>query len=63
MELFGGLALVVAALHFVRPRFALFAAGVAAAVAGLILYNTGPAALAVALLVVSLARPVHASRP
>jgi hypothetical protein len=62
MELFGGLALAAAALHFARPRFSLFAGGVVAAIAGLILYNTGPAALAVALLVVSLSRPVHASR-
>jgi hypothetical protein len=61
LELFGGVALAGAILHLVRPRIVPFAIALVAAIAGLVLYNTGVAALAAALLAVSPARPVRAS--
>lgn len=65
LQFFGGLALVCAVLHFIRPRFATLAIGVAAALFGLILRNTGVSAFAAALLVMGFARSAHAdkSRP
>lgn len=59
LQFFGGLALVCAALHFIRPRFATLAIGVAAALFGLILRNTGVSALAAAILIMGFARSAH----
>lgn len=55
--IFGIAALVVAALNLVRPSLVLCAAGLVAAAYGLVIYNTPMAAVAVALLCLSLARP------
>ena len=53
---FGGAALAVAALNLLRPSLVLFALALAAAGFGIVLYNVGLSALAVGLLVLSLAR-------
>ena len=63
LQFFGGLALVCAVLHFVRPRFATLAVGMVAALFGLILRNTGVSALAMAILIVGFARSVHVDKP
>jgi hypothetical protein len=54
---FGIIALVAAVLNLMRPSVVLFTLGLLAGGAGLVLYNGGLAALALALLILSLARP------
>jgi hypothetical protein len=58
---FGWIALVAALVHLARPAVPLFALGLATAACGLVLYNAGLSALALALLIVSLARPARAA--
>jgi hypothetical protein len=58
---FGGAALAAAALNLVRPSIVLFAVGLAAAGFGIVLYNVTLSALAVGLLILSLARPASAA--
>ena len=53
---FGILALAAAALNVLRPSVVLTAIGLAAAGFGVVLYNVGLAGIAVALLILSLAR-------
>jgi hypothetical protein len=53
---FGCTALIVAVIQFWRPNIVVFGVGLAASLAGLVLYNTNASALALALLVLSLAR-------
>jgi hypothetical protein len=60
-SVFGGVALAAAALNLVRPSIVLFALGLAAAGFGIVLYNVTLSSLAVALLILSLARPVSAA--
>jgi len=55
---FGGVAIGAALLNLVRPSLVLFAIAMAAAGLGIVLYNVGLSALAVALLILSFARPV-----
>ena len=55
-SVFGVTALLVAALNLLRPSLMLFAVALAAACLGLVLYNTQLSALAVGLLLLSLAR-------
>ena len=55
-SVFGIAALAVAALNLLRPSLVLFAVALAAAGFGIVLYNVGLSALAVALLVLSFAR-------
>jgi len=55
-SVFGWTALVIAVLNLLRPSLVLFALALAAACLGLVLYNTTLSALAVGLLVLSLAR-------
>jgi hypothetical protein len=55
-SVFGGSALIVAALNLLRPSLVLFGVALAAAGCGVVLYNNGLASLAAALLVISLAR-------
>ena len=55
-SVFGWSALIVAALNLLRPSLVLFGVALAAACCGAVLYNNGLASLAVALLVLSLAR-------
>jgi Na+/H+ antiporter NhaD/arsenite permease-like protein len=59
---FGWVALVAASINLWRPHAVLFGIGVVFALAGLVLYNTRVAALAVPLLVLSLARPAPGGR-
>lgn len=53
---FGGAALVVAAVNFLRPTLIVFAAALALTCLGVVLYNAGLASLAAALLILSFAR-------
>src|ERR1700687_4023924 len=55
-SVFGIAALIVAALNLLRPSLVLFAAALAAACFGVVLYNVGLSSLAAGLLVLSLAR-------
>ena len=54
---FGFLAVIAAALNLLRPSVVLVAVGLAASGFGLVLHNANLAGLAVALLILSLARP------
>jgi hypothetical protein len=56
-SVFGIAALAAAVLNLVRPSVLLFALGLAAGGFGIVLYNVGLSALALALLLLSLARP------
>ena len=55
--IFGWMALATACVQLWRPNVVAFVTGMVFAVFGLVLYNTRISALAVALLVLSLARP------
>jgi hypothetical protein len=54
---FGIIALVTALLNLIRPSIVLLSVGLLAGGAGLVLYNGGLSALALALMILSLARP------
>jgi hypothetical protein len=56
-SVFGGVALAAAMLNFIRPSLVLFALALAAAGFGIVLYNVALSSLAVALLILSFARP------
>jgi hypothetical protein len=58
---FGALALAAAAINLWRPRLLLFVLGMVAAALGIVLYNVVLSGLAVALLILSLARPAAAA--
>jgi len=60
-NVFGAVAIAAAALQLCRPNIVAFGIGLAFAAFGLLLYNTRLSALAVALLVLSLARLVRAA--
>ena len=55
-SVFGGAAVLAAVINLIRPSIVLLALGLAAAAFGIVLYNAGLAALAAALLILSLAR-------
>jgi len=57
---FGWIALAAALLNLVRPSIVLMSIALAAGGFGLVLHNAGLAGLAVALLILSLARPAPA---
>jgi hypothetical protein len=59
-SVFGGVAIVAALLNLVRPSIVLFSIALAAACFGIVLHNTDLAALAAAVLILSLARPAPA---
>lgn len=59
-EVFGAVALVAALLNLIRPSVVLMGLALAAAGFGLVLHNVDLAALAVAALILSLARPAPA---
>jgi hypothetical protein len=56
-SVFGWVALAAALLNLIRPSLFLFGIALAAGAAGVVLYNAGLAGLALALLIVSFARP------
>ncbi|MGP0088964.1 MAG: hypothetical protein ACLPKB_03240 [Xanthobacteraceae bacterium] len=58
---FGAIALAAACINLIRPSMVPFSIALAAAGFGIVLYNTALAALAAALLILSLARPVSAA--
>lgn len=60
-SIFGTIALAAALLQLWRPSVIWFAIALAAAGFGIVLYNVGISALAVALLILSLARPAGAT--
>jgi len=55
-SVFGWVALIAAALNFLRPSLILFAVALAFACLGIVLYNIGLSAVAFGLLVLSFAR-------
>jgi len=55
-SVFGYAALIVAAVHFLRPTLVVFAVALAFTCLGVVLYNVGLSSVAAALLVLSLAR-------
>lgn len=57
-SVFGGVALAVALLNFLRPSLVLFTLALTAAGFGIVLYNVGLSALAVGILILSFARPL-----
>jgi hypothetical protein len=59
-SVFGWVALAAALLNLVRPSIVLMSVALAGAGFGLVLHNANPAGLAVALLLLSLARPAPA---
>ena len=61
-NVFGWGALIAAAVQFWRPNTTAFGIGLLLALLGLVLYNTRLAALAIALLVLSLARSAPEER-
>jgi hypothetical protein len=54
--LLGSFAVLIAAVNLVRPSYVTFAVATGAATIGAILYNVGGAAIAITLLILSLAR-------
>ena len=60
-SVFGWIAAGAAALNLIRPSIVLVAVALAAAAFGLVLHNANLAGLAVALLLLSLARPAPAA--
>jgi hypothetical protein len=60
--IFGWVALIAAGVQLWRPNVLTFGMGIVFALLGLVLYNTRVSALALALLVLSLARPSREGR-
>ena len=60
-SVFGIVALIVAALHLIRPSIVLLTGGLVAAGAGVVLYNSGLSGLAIGLLILGFARPAPAT--
>lgn len=60
-SVFGAVALGAAVLNLIRPSIVLLAVALAAAGFGIVLYNVTLSAFAVALFILSLARPVSAA--
>lgn len=60
-SVFGWAALVIAALHAIRPSIVLLTAGIVAAGFGIVLYNVALSGLAVGVLILGFARPAPAT--
>ena len=60
-SVFGIAALVIAALHVIRPSIVLLTAGLVAAGLGIVLYNIGLSGIAIGLLILGFARPAPAT--
>lgn len=58
-SVFGWVAMIAAALNFIRPSIVLLALAIAATGFGIVLYNVALSGLAAALMILSLARPVR----
>jgi hypothetical protein len=60
-SVFGGAAIIIAVLHVMRPSIVTLTAGLAAAAAGIVLYNVVLSGVAVGLLILGFARPAPAT--
>ena len=60
-SVFGIAALVIAALHVIRPSIVLLTAGLVAAGLGIVRYNIGLSGIAIGLLILGFARPAPAT--
>jgi hypothetical protein len=60
-EVFGVVALIIAALHVIRPSIFLLTLGLIVAGFGIVLYNIVPSGIAVGLLILGFARPAPAT--
>ena len=60
-SVFGGAAIVIAALHLMRPSIVTLTAGLLAAGAGIVLYNVTLSGIAVGLLILGFSRPAPAT--
>jgi hypothetical protein len=60
-SVFGVVALVIAALHVIRPSIVLLTGGLIAAGFGIVLYNIALSGLAIGLLILGFARPAPAT--
>jgi hypothetical protein len=60
-SVFGSVALVIAALHVIRPSIVLLTLGVIAAGLGIVLYNIALSGIAIGLLILGFARPAPAT--
>ena len=60
-SVFGIVALVIAALHVIRPSIVLLTGGLIAAGLGIVLYNIALSGLAIGLLILGFARPAPAT--
>jgi hypothetical protein len=60
-NVFGGAAMVIAVLHVLRPSIVTLTAGLAAAGAGIVLYNLTLSGLAVGLMILGFSRPAPAT--
>jgi hypothetical protein len=60
-SVFGIVALVIAALNFIRPSIVLLTAGLIAACLGIVLYNIVLSGLAIGLFILGFARPAPAT--
>jgi hypothetical protein len=60
-SVFGIVALIIAALHVMRPSIVLLTGGLIAAGFGIVLYNVALAGIAIGLLILGFARPAPAT--
>ncbi|MGX7743582.1 hypothetical protein DNX69_01650 [Rhodopseudomonas palustris] len=60
-SVFGIAALVIAALHFIRPSIVLLTGGLICAGFGIVLYNIALSGIAIGLLILGFARPAPAT--
>jgi hypothetical protein len=60
-SVFGIVALVIAALHLMRPSIVLLTGGLIAASLGIVLYNVALSGIAIGLLILGFARPAPAT--
>jgi hypothetical protein len=60
-SVFGSVALVIAALHVIRPSIVLLTGGLIAAGLGIVLYNIALSGIAIGLLILGFARPAPAT--
>ena len=60
-SVFGSVALVIAALHVIRPSIVLLTLGLIAAGLGIVLYNVALSGIAIGLLILGFARPAPAT--
>jgi hypothetical protein len=60
-SVFGIVALIIAALHVMRPSIVLMTGGLVAAGLGIVLYNVTLSGIAIGLLILGFARPAPAT--